>query len=246
VPPCLQQDGVDIGERAVWILLSVSTLANVHDFLDAIDWGDAPTWLGAGTSAGALVAAVTAAVIARRLFRIESNRDHVAQMERSQHELAINRQQASCVAAWPEYLEDADQDSWWYSIFRNTSELPVFDVSTVYVGFNPSSSVSGTILGGETRSLLPPGEIREWSSFQLVDGDRVPFAEFRIELHFRDASGNYWHRDSSGQLRPVRPASAFFWGPLTEPPTPPDLAQLRSLDSPRLTDADGGQPGPRG
>jgi hypothetical protein len=74
----------------------------------AIDWGDVPTWVGAITTLGALIAAGV-------LIRVELRRDH-----REQGRLERN-EQADKVAAW---FDDESGKI----LIRNGSSLPIYNV----------------------------------------------------------------------------------------------------------------------
>ena len=59
-----------------------------------VDWGDVPTWVSGVAAAGALVAAVIAAVFTFNLLRLEGTRDERARQSQT-------RWQADQVAVWP-------------------------------------------------------------------------------------------------------------------------------------------------
>jgi hypothetical protein len=75
-----------------------------------VDWGDVPTWVGALTTIGALIAAGW-------LVKVELGRD------RRTTEASARAQQADLVASWNDQV---DSDSW--AVVRNGSQLPIYDV----------------------------------------------------------------------------------------------------------------------
>jgi hypothetical protein len=157
----------------------------------ATNWGDVPTWLGATASVGALLAAVAAAIIARRIYTIESERDRRAELDRNERRAAERRAQAEAVGAWADGSDESRTCIW----VANGSQLPIWDVVVrVYVPSEPGREL-GKLVTMASRQVVPPS------------GGAVKLAtvgpeanESLVEVEFRDASGVPWLRDRFGVL----------------------------------------------
>lgn len=174
-----------------------------------IDWGDFPTWISAVSSAVALAAAITAAVVARRLFLLESRRDQATSDERRAREDEARQGQASQVSAWWAWDEEfatfgnqRDAIGWRFYI-RNTSDLPVYQVSVTLLRPNTQSDYAEE--GSGTIAVIPPGETAAsqpglpW----LEELDEDEHATLLPAIKFRDAAGRWWQRDATGVLAPA-------------------------------------------
>ena len=66
----------------------------------AVQWGDVPTWINSVVTFLALIFAAVAALTAKRLYDIESDRDRRVESERREQEQERRREQAAKVSAW--------------------------------------------------------------------------------------------------------------------------------------------------
>lgn len=113
----------------------------------AVVWGDAATWATAVITAIAGIGAFWAAVIARRVYRIEQDRDDRAEEERV-------RWQAERVSAWLQAAEARGTSMSRRIVeihFANLSEQPVMQLVV------DARFPDGTVTELHRRSVLPPG-----------------------------------------------------------------------------------------
>jgi hypothetical protein len=197
------------------------------------DWGDVPTWVSAVTTILALAAAVVAAVIARRLYKIESERDRRTEADRSaaaeDRRLAAEdrlraeedrlaqiegerRTQADKVAAWWGHPVEPDgrvRTNLWKVCVRNASDLPIYDITLLLLA--PDEQADGTWapipLGSFPAPVaaVPPSDTIYVDVPSPVAGD-VRFVADKnniIGVEFRDATGTRWKRDPQGVLTEV-------------------------------------------
>ncbi|MEU1641411.1 hypothetical protein [Micromonospora zamorensis] len=182
-----------------------------------IDLGDLPGWIQAVTTIGALAFAWIAAKSALNLYRIESARDeHRARAERES--------QASRVCVWmePDLHAPVDEieveftpgryekvrERQWRPLtnVKNGSELPVYAVTVYFYR-------EDMLKNGETEErhdifnypVIPPGG--GLTIHTSDDLQQPPFYgpadhAFRVEMSFRDAANNEWHRHPDGKLSP--------------------------------------------
>jgi hypothetical protein len=161
--------------------------------------------LSALVSVFALIAAVRAGVVARRLYAVEVGRDR----ERA---TAAASAQAACVNAWPALVIDGTSSSGRGIVISNASDSPVYGITAYASGFAPRDAPH--------LSVLPPGdyfvqafETRWHFGVPLRElGDSIrPYTARRRstglpsitvdELRFRDRAGDAWIRDRVGVLR---------------------------------------------
>ncbi|MDH2456100.1 hypothetical protein QDW14_06365 [Corynebacterium bovis] len=166
-------------------------------------------WFQALISFLALLAAVAAALYAKKMLEVESARD----VER---EKWTRGEQARHIAAWPACTYDAngDPDSWGV-IVSNNSEHVTYKFSLEY-----RSKVGTTTLKLE---LLPPGnyylESRPkgkhgpWGFTKNVDissprvGAITKSGDIGVDdIRFTDSSGAQWRRSTQGGLEECTPA----------------------------------------
>lgn len=136
-----------------------------------IDWGDVPTWVGAITTLGALIAAAV-------LVRFELRRDHreVDRLERAE--------QADKVAAWFD-----DQSA--RILVRNGSSLPIYNVRVWVISGAPGDELI------EVDGAVPPGDM----PLAVPRGAMGALSEIGLRLRFTDAAGRSWQRWFDGTLR---------------------------------------------
>ncbi|OII16921.1 hypothetical protein BIV03_04740 [Curtobacterium sp. MCBA15_016] len=159
--------------------------------------------LSAVATAGALVAAVYAGLQARRLYRVESDRDEQARA-------AARASQATKISAWAATRIRTGGRVLFGVVVRNSSDDPVYDVQVTCHGFS-SPEVA-------TLQCVPPGEFfvanavdedstAEWDYPKPLQEIRDPMRPFTISdargvdaIVFRDNTGTAWHRAAQGAL----------------------------------------------
>jgi hypothetical protein len=148
-------------------------------------------WISAVSTAGALLAAVVAGILAYHVYKIESQRDRVA-------ESTARRQQAHRVAAWatPKKAVASDADSRHQSMvmIQNGSDLPIWDVD---VELHLQFGHERTLVGRWLRDVLPPGLTELGTAEWNGKGAALTLMEFR------DAEAHVWRRDTVGRLDAV-------------------------------------------
>lgn len=164
-------------------------------------------WISAVAAFGALIAAVWAARVSKRLYQIEVDRDVVA-AERSE------REQASAIAAWCVYFtHDPDSEHKRGLQLHNSSDSPVFDV-TIRSTYAASKNGAAEELRPLDLSILPPGDYTarthpvfywDYPEERAVEGRPVrpvmKNPKWGVEeIRFTDAHGTKWSR-TGGDLR---------------------------------------------
>ncbi|MGL3198227.1 MULTISPECIES: hypothetical protein [Curtobacterium] len=160
--------------------------------------------LSAVATAGALVAAVYAGLQARRLYRIESDRDEEARA-------AARASQATKVSAWAATRIRTGGRVLFGVVVRNSSDDPVYDVQVTCHGFSsPRVATLQCVPPGEyfVANTVDEGSSAEWDypkPVREVVGD--PLRPFTISdakgvdaITFRDNTGAGWHRAARGEL----------------------------------------------
>jgi hypothetical protein len=193
-----------------------------------INWGDVPTAL-------ALIFALIAGYIGFQIYKIESERDQQAALER-------RRAQAAKIAIWIEEIHDEKHTdalgeavpvpTYWRLTLRNGSDLPVSDV---FYGLKCAPEMVGRpelSLLVRGMNILPPGDetVRlEREEITSLLNDRLPKEElqpfenpedlsYSVFLRFRDSAGVDWRRPDDGSLvevtsgRPKRDDEPFHRG----------------------------------
>ena len=191
----------------------------------AADWGDVPSWIGGIASFGALVAAVAAALIARQVYRIESQRDRLTEDERREA-------QAALVAAWPDEKPNPTGGRDLQVMLSNGSTQPVFDVdlrvtlslqgisladyqTLVNIDHMAAQRIDNyhdvpAVVSHVHMWVLPPGYKGVVPEFEICgfrgsgnDADDAVFLQriYSFQLTLTDVRGHRWHRDHQGRLR---------------------------------------------
>lgn len=164
--------------------------------------------ISAVATAGALLAAVAAAVQARALYRIESSRDDRARQ-------AEDRKQAARISAWAAVQLKTGGRQVHGVIVSNSSDDPVYDFQAACHGF--------TTVSIPALACVPPGQYfvpnevgraddapaPGWSHARPVNEiSSDPVRPFTVsdargvdELYFRDSAGVLWRREASGELQ---------------------------------------------
>lgn len=154
---------------------------------------NAAEWIAAISTAGALIAAAVAALIAWR--------GHVHNQTEKRAE------QAGRVAGWIEWREDSANSAFSefgigrdWCILLNSSALPVYDVLIIYWLLGGPGEIKA---GTDQVKLLPPGE-RVVEVPQRVQQEqerrKQSHPTTRVEIRFTDASGRRWWRAHNGVL----------------------------------------------
>lgn len=163
-------------------------------------------WIAAISTAGALLAAGAAAIIAWRV--------HVHNQRTQRAE------QASKVAAWIEWRDTGfdkrglARAGGWRCVLLNSSALPVYDVMIIYLLLGePRDIYAGTsreelVAPGEKVVQLPEHVRRE--QHRLHHDTRQTI---RVEIQFTDSTGRRWWRGRDGVLTDKEPRK-------TAPPEP--------------------------
>lgn len=182
-----------------------------------IQWGDVPSWVSAAVTVFAFLFAVVAVVVARRTFRLESERDRINTEVRRQQDAYVRRAQSALVSAWWGITENrhaADLSTGrWGAFLRNASETPVYKANMTVVGAGNH--------GGQHAmefAVLPPTEQPVFESIALPRLTPVisrrsaghPGSDYRVSLRFTDAAGIRWVRDEYGALRELD-ANLVIW-----------------------------------
>jgi len=180
-------------------------------------WDTVFEGVSAVATAGALAAAIAAAVQAKRLFGIESARDEQAKEEE-------RRQHAKQLSAWAAVQIGRGGNIVYGVIVRNSSDDPVYDVQIWCHGFTtdrlPSLSCvpPGQYFVPNKDQLNDDGQLCRWDFAKPVDEIHDPMRPFTAstergvdEMTFRDNSGVAWRRTATGELARLgdgTPASA--------------------------------------
>jgi hypothetical protein len=166
------------------------------------------SWIAAVATFGALLAAVAAALQAKKLYDIESGRDKEAADSRA-------RLQASRINAWAGLrLQQGDLQAFGV-IVANSSDEPVYNVRIVVDGFtNKNMSTLTCVPPGQyfvENRVISKGEKRfHWDYAKPTSEFRDPLRPFSasgskkvLSTSFTDSAGQSWKRDLDGGLSPV-------------------------------------------
>lgn len=162
--------------------------------------------ISAFATAGALIAAVAAALQAKKLYDIESSRDEQAKaVDRRRH--------ATRISAWAAMQILPGGEPIYGVVVRNSSDDPVYDLAVSCHGFTTDRApVLRCVPPGEyfipnKDQRKPDGRFFRWDYAKPVEEIRDPVRPFTAsdsrgvdELEFRDNSGRAWRRSSRGEL----------------------------------------------
>ncbi|MFD9651753.1 hypothetical protein [Streptomyces mirabilis] len=174
--------------------------------MDWIDWGDAPTWLGAVFAAAAAGAAV---------WTLKSQRDQIDEQRRFIAEQSMNlglERQALLAAAQERHEAQARKIRLYpqaptYVQVVNDSDDPIYDVHCEARGMPalhavelaPSEGVGAGILAdlvqGASRPYVHRLGVGREAWFHVVTNERGA-----VHIRFTDAAGNKWVCDDAGGL----------------------------------------------
>jgi hypothetical protein len=153
--------------------------------VDSVQWGDAPSWLVAVGTIGAVFVALGLAIGEGR--------------RRSQVE---RRRQAELITAW--VAQEADPVPWVWVTLANASNQAAYRLVISIVSVVDGSPVprpSDPRAWRRFVSQLPPGEKKPFSvDWAVATGIARP----GVEIAFQDAAGRGWIRDRSGKLQEVK------------------------------------------
>ncbi|MCG3041560.1 hypothetical protein L7D48_13475 [Streptomyces sp. S1A] len=191
--------------------------------MGGIDWGDAPTWLGAVFAAMAAAAAVW--TLKSQRDQIDEQRDFIRQqsenlaLERAELRAVADdrkREQASQVKiAAHVFRRDEngyDDEMRWYVVVKNESDAPIFSLQVTLGAAGNAVEVSearynrayGYTTAG--RRTTPPLEVAgagKLYRFCSEIMDREEGAANRPVLLFTDEAGVRWSLDGHGKLEEV-------------------------------------------
>lgn len=153
---------------------------------------------------GAVVAAVAAGVIAHRVYKIESKREGLLELDRLQA-------QASQIAAWFEVGEvqlGPGSVSKWGARINNASQLPVYRMTIKFLHIDdaenaqPRAEVAIPLIAPGSVFVPTPHELRKDEG--TSEGGMAIYLEpkngFKVSIRFTDANGRLWKRGSDGSL----------------------------------------------
>lgn len=157
-----------------------------------INWGDAPTWVGAVGTVFAIGAAVYAGLQAKRVYLIEKARDQ-------QQLLESRGAQAASISAWVDWSHiSSGGGKMPVVVLQNASRLPVYDLRVQVL------DGSATVLATEHFPTLPPSPEPKKRAIVLAhQQEDSPQQPLEVTLAFRDASGLRWTRDTAGIIKEV-------------------------------------------
>ncbi|WP_406078003.1 hypothetical protein [Micromonospora sp. NBC_00858] len=177
------------------------------------DWGDVPAWVGAGVSVLgmtisvlALIFAAKAARAAQDVYKIESERDRISELERKQRHEESLAQQAAKTVCWLERTTTANFGSHknvprFDVVIRNASDVPIYDMRAYYCIRNENGKDEGVWQFSEP--VVGAAATVKFSAhiklLMMVGPDAAERG--RIAMAFRDSAGIFWWRDGSGNLQ---------------------------------------------
>ncbi len=149
--------------------------------------------------------AAVAAVITRRTYRIESERDRVNEEARAVQRSFARRAQAALVSAW----SGESADGRWGAFVRNASETPVYQTCLTVLAADDRSDHTKISL-----PLVPPSDE---ALFCAIDRTRPArdAAGDRVKLTFTDATGIRWQRNQYGRLTELESKLRIKANPVT-------------------------------
>ncbi|MGW3813434.1 hypothetical protein [Streptomyces sp. NPDC005046] len=183
--------------------------------MSAINWGDAPTWLGAVFAAAAAAAAVW--TLKSQRDQIDEQRDFIAEQRAliAEQSSTLTLERAELLhTAEERRREQAESLAWttegWYLILTNHSGAPVTDLWFEFAGPRPyeagrvvrgvPSNQYGLTVEPELQPLAVLGSGREWGC-ERPDPQSVD----PVFVTFVDEGGVRWRLDEHGKLDEVQP-----------------------------------------
>jgi hypothetical protein len=174
-----------------------------------VQWGDVPGWITAVATLLAFGGAAYAAVVAKRLYDTEVNRDQA-------RDDAARKEQAARVSAWvdtetrpgpvkPPKLkafgetEPARDTTLRVAVVKilNGSELPIYDVEVRFEQDHPGQALRD-MPPSINLPVLGPGLITH--DIRDANGHPAATAGYRAAITFTDAADQRWGRLTNGKL----------------------------------------------
>lgn len=169
-----------------------------------MDWGSLADWVGALGGLLAVVAAVVAWAVSKRLLDVEERRDRKA-------DAAAHREQAELTFVLGAKLPERPADQTWSIFIYNGSNKPIYDIRVESQRLDGSTDNHEMKLGA-----LPPGRFAVpshptfyWGS--PIDLDRTPEPiDYLVKgkglgmikrVTFRDAERNKWELTNGTELK---------------------------------------------
>ena len=174
-----------------------------------VQWGDVSSWVSAVSTIIALVFAAIAAVVTRRAFGVEVQRD-------KQQAEFLRRAQAALVSAWWGSQDASETQSG--AFVRNASETPVYKATLSVVNARDVNVAQQIDL-----PVVPPSADPVFHPVRLERGAPAganAAQDYRVAMSFTDSTGNRWIRDQRGVLSEVEP-ELMIWA---------DTLRTRTLD----------------
>lgn len=174
-----------------------------------VQWGDVSSWVSAVSTIIALVFAAIAAVVTRRAFGVEVQRD-------IDQEESRRRAQAALVSAWWGSQDASETQSG--AFVRNASETPVYQATLSVVNTRDVDVAQRIDL-----PVVPPSADPVFLPVPLELGAPAganAAQDYRVAMSFTDSTGNRWIRDQRGVLSEVEP-ELMIWA---------DTLRTRTLD----------------
>ena len=174
-----------------------------------VQWGDVSSWVSAFSTIIALVFAAIAAVVTRRAFGVEVQRD-------IDQEEFLRRAQAALVSAWWGSQDASEPQSG--AFVRNASETPVYQATLSVVNARDVNVAEWIDL-----PVVPPSADPVFFPVRLELGAPAganAAQDYRVAMSFTDSTGNRWIRDQRGVLSEVEP-ELMIWA---------DTLRTRTLD----------------
>lgn len=187
--------------------------------MDAIDWGNVPSWISAIVSIAAFVAASLAARAAWKQVKFTASDQY--------HRNSLREQEyASRVAVWasPSHTEFG-QIEYHYA---NFSDLPIFNLLITPAAAPHRRAAMQVVAPTDKIRYIIPDRINEelpsglkFSGIPLSKEKRKALFEINERVHalaqsgvyiqFRDAAGQVWRRDPNGNLAKADRDSDKVW-----------------------------------
>ncbi|MDX2703959.1 hypothetical protein PV350_13965 [Streptomyces sp. PA03-6a] len=187
--------------------------------MGGIDWGDAPTWVGAAFAAGAAVAAFWTLASQRRQIREQQEfiAEQSATMSLERAELAAladerkwaqaRQVRLTCRTAGtqPDGMGGIVGYDHWVARVENASDAPLRDVK---VRFGLAYVASGAVIeevsdlpgGGRQTAPLDVLAAHRTARFESARWPEATVDNHRPHVYFTDDAGLRWHLDERGKL----------------------------------------------
>jgi hypothetical protein len=210
---------------SIGLLQSYTRLVTLAAAIDR--WGDYPTWIAAIGSFALVLSAVWAALMAKRLYKVEVVRDQVSR----DREI---RSQAAFIWGWvladPLQVPSNSTEHLYIpsveAVVYNRSELPIYNVNITWRLVNQFPNIDGLMMldvalrTGSADLIYPNSEYHFRVPEKLIYYPNSPTitdltpqtqysaqiesqrsaSQFRIVIGFTDSAGVKWTRDEFGNL----------------------------------------------